>query len=332
MQRRVGIIILNYKTPDLVIDCLHSLKDQIEPGIEVVVVDNASNDGSPERIEEAITSNEWEPWARVLCSPVNRGFAAGNNLGIRAIDADVYILLNSDTIVLPNTVKELLLAMELRPNAGLIAPGCVAEDGSQELNTFRYIRPITDFIRSASTGPITRLLQRYTVHRWMTDAVAEPDWIGFACVLIRREVIEQVGLLDEGFFMYFEDVDYCRRARNAGWTILYWPKGSFIHLLGGSSQFSSEDGLQDRAPRYFYESRARYLAKHYGRMGLWAANFAWLLGRCISLPRERLGNKQPHHRRHEARDIWINALNPLRKSPMPLEDKRTNERVVESSQ
>ena len=326
MQRRIGIIILNYKTPGLVIDCLHSLKDQIEPGIEVVVVDNASNDGSAGRIEEHITSSEWQSWARVLCSPVNGGFAAGNNLGIRAIDADAYILLNSDTIVLPNTIRELLHAMELWPKAGLIGPGCVAQDGSKELSTFRFIRPITDFIQSASTGPISRLLGRYNVHFWTTDSAAEPDWIGFACVLIRREVIEQVGLLDEGFFMYFEDVDYCRRARNAGWTILHWPKGTIVHLLGGSSQFSSDGASRDRAPRYFYESRSRYFAKHYGRMGLLAANVAWLLGRCISLPRELLGNKQPHHRRNEARDIWINVLNPLRISPMPIEEEPTNER------
>jgi GT2 family glycosyltransferase len=321
MQKTAGIIILNYKTPELVVDCLDSLKDQIEPGISVIVVDNASNDGSVERIEEAIASNGWGGWARVLCSPVNGGFAAGNNLGIRAIDADAYILLNSDTIVLPNTVRELLNAMDLWPNAGLIGPGCVSPDGSKDMSTFHFIRPLTVFVRSASTGPISRLLRRYDTPFWTTDAPAEPDWVGFACVLIRREVIEQIGLLDDGFFMYFEDVDYCRRARDAGWTILYWPKGKIVHLLGGSSQFASGKALQKRAPRYFYEARSRYFAKHYGRGGLLFANFGWILGRCISLARELVGNKQPHHRKHEARDIWINFLNPLRVSPLPSEGK-----------
>jgi len=321
MRRRLGIIILNYKTPDLAIDCLHSLKEQIEPGIAVVVVDNASNDGSSKRIEEQITSNEWESWARVLCSSVNGGFAAGNNLGIQAIDADAYILLNADTIVLPNTTKELLHAMELRPDAGLIGPRCVSPDGNKALSTFQFIRPITDFIRSASTGPVSRLLRRYDVPFHTTDVAAEPDWVGFGCVLIRREVIEQVGLLDDGFFMYFEDVDYCHRVRNAGWTIMYWPKGGIVHLLGGSSGFTSEEALQNRAPRYFYESRARYFAKHYGRIGLLLANVAWLLGRCISLSRELLGNKQPHHRKNEACDIWINVLNPVRTSPIPTEGR-----------
>jgi GT2 family glycosyltransferase len=321
MRRKLGIIILNYKTPDLVIDCLHSLREQIEPGIEVVVVDNASNDGSAERIEEEIASNQWGSWVRVLCSPVNGGFSAGNNLGIRAIDADAYILLNSDTIVLPDTIRELLHAMELWPNAGLIGPGCVTQDGNKDQSTFQFIRPITDFIRSASTGPISRLLRRYDTPFLTTDSAAEPDWIGFACVLIRREVIEEVGLLDDGFFMYFEDVDYCHRARNAGWTILYWPRGKIVHLLGGSSEFASKKALQHRAPRYFYEARSRYFAKHYGRIGLLSANLAWLLGRCISLARERLGSKQPHHRKNEALDIWINVLNPFRTSPMPGKGK-----------
>lgn len=321
MQKTVGIVILNYKTPELVIDCLHSLKEQIEPGVTVLVVDNASNDGSADRMEEAIASNGWEGWARVLCSPVNGGFSAGNNLGIRAIDADAYVLLNSDTIVLPNTIRELLHAMELWPNAGLIGPGFVSPDGSKDLSTFQFIRPLTDFVRSASTGPISRLLHRYDTPFRTTDCPAEPDWIGFACVLIRREVIEQVGLLDDGFFMYFEDIDYCHRARNAGWTILYWPKGRVVHLLGGSSQFASEAALQTRAPRYFYESRSRYFAKHYGRGGLLLANFAWTLGRCISLTRELLGNKEPHHRENEARDIWINVWNPLRISPIPATGK-----------
>lgn len=321
MQKTVGIVILNYKTPDLVIDCLRSLKEQIGPGIEVIVVDNASNDGSATRIEEAIASNEWGRWARVLCSPVNGGFSAGNNLGIQAIDADAYILLNSDTIVLPNAIRELLHAMELWPNAGLIGPGCVSPDGNKDQSTFQFIRPVTDFIRSASTGPISRLLKRYDTPFLTTDSPAEPDWIGFACVLIRREVIEQVGLLDDGFFMYFEDVDYCRRVRNAGWTILYWPKGKIVHLLGGSSQFASQKASQTRPPRYFYEARARYFAKHYGRTGLLLANLAWLLGRSISLSRETLGNKQPHQRKNEARDIWINVLNPLQISPMPTKGK-----------
>lgn len=319
--RKVGIVILNYKTPDLVVDCLRSLQDQIEPGIEVVVVDNASDDGSVEKIEAAIDAHRWGSWGKVLSSPVNGGFAAGNNLGIRAIDADAYILLNSDTIVLPGSIAELLRAMDLWPGAGLIGPGFVGKDGSRDMSTFRLIRPMSELVRSASTGPISRLLARYDVPFQTADTVAEPDWIGFAGVLVRREVIDQVGLLDEGFFMYFEDTDYCRRVRNAGWTILYWPTATVVHMMGGSSKFSSEESSRRRAPRYFYESRSRYFAKHFGHAGLLFANLAWLAGRCVSLPRELLGNKSPHQREREARDNWINFLDPLRIPALPVNRK-----------
>lgn len=319
--KTVAIVILNYKTPDLVVDCLQSLEEQIEPGVDVIVVDNASNDGSAEKIEARIDAAHWGSWARVLRSPVNGGFAAGNNLGIRAIDADAYLLLNSDTIVRPGAIAELRRAMGLRPDAGLIGPGFVARDGSRDLSTFRTIRPLSEFVRSASTGPISRLLAKHDIHFRTADTVAEPDWIGFAGVLIRREVIARVGLLDEGFFMYFEDTDYCLRVREAGWTILYWPKATVVHLLGGSSEFSSESGLRDRAPRYFYESRSRFFAKHYGRSGLLLANLAWLLGRSISLPRELFGNKSTQQRKREGRDNWINFFDPLRNTALPAKGK-----------
>jgi len=141
----------------------------------------------------------------------------------------------------------------------------------------------------------------------------ESDWVGFASVLIRREVFDRVGLLDEGYFMYFEDADFCRRVRQAGWKVLYWPHAKVVHLLGGTSRVTEPSGLQRRAPRYYYEARARYFAKFYGRQGLWLANALWCLGRTLSLGRELLG-RQAAHRDHEAMDIWINALDPLRPS------------------
>lgn len=316
MKKKLSIIILNYKTPGLVVDCLNSLENQIEPGIDVVVVDNNSNDGSAERISEQIKLNNWGSWSRVLCSPVNGGFAAGNNFALKKIDADAYILLNSDTVVLPNAISELLHAMEENPKAGLIGPAIESQDGKRDMSTFHFIRPITEFINSAQTGPISKLLHRYNVTFPANESIIEPEWIGFACVLVRREVIEQVGLLDEGFFMYFEDVDYCHRVRNAGWSILYWPKSKIIHLLGGSSKVTTKSTLLKRAPRYYYEARSRYFAKHYGKIGLWLANFAWIFGRLISFLREKLFNKHPHHRENEARDIWINVLNPFQLSTM----------------
>ena len=99
----------------------------------------------------------------------------------------------------------------------------------------------------------------------ISDQPQGTPWISFACVMVRRQVIDQIGLLDDGYFMYVEDTDYCRRARAAGWEIWYWPASRVVHLRGGSSPVKSLTAKRGRRPRYYYASRSRYLAKFYGR-------------------------------------------------------------------
>jgi GT2 family glycosyltransferase len=248
----------------------------------------------------------------LLRSPINGGFASGNNFGIRSIRAEAYVLLNSDTIVQPGAMRGLRQAARARPDAGIIGPGLLDRSGDRDQSVFRAPAPAGELLRSAHTGILDRALPHLTPLLPESDEPIEADWLGFACVLIRREVIERVGPLDEGYFMYFEDIDYCRRVRAAGWKVLYWPEPKVVHLLGGSSNVTPEAAARRRAPRYYYEARARYFAKFYGRRGLWLANGFWYLGRCISLTREVLGNASPRHREREAFDIWTNALNPLR--------------------
>jgi GT2 family glycosyltransferase len=248
----------------------------------------------------------------VLRSPINGGFAFGNNLGIRSIDADAYVLLNSDTIVQSGAISGLRNAMRLRPDAGVIGPGLLNVDRQHDDSVFRAPRPIAEFLRLAHTGIFDKALPQLNPVLPESDQPIEADWLGFACVLIRREVIRRVGMLDDGYFMYFEDIDYCRRVREAGWKVLHWPAPKVVHLLGGSSNVTPEAAARRRAPRYYYEARARYFAKFYGRRGLWLANGFWYLGRCVSLAREVLGNARPRHREREALDIWTNALDPFR--------------------
>ncbi|HJW75160.1 MAG TPA: glycosyltransferase family 2 protein [Thermoleophilia bacterium] len=311
MIAELAVIVLNYRTPDMTIDCLASMDGEIEPGFRVVVVDNASGDGSAERLERAVVERGWSTWAAVLRSGVNGGFAAGNNLGIRSVDASAYLLLNSDTLVRPGALRELRDAMRVRPEAGIIGAGLLTAQGTPDQSFFRVTGPASELVRAAGTGPITRLLRRFDPILPPTEQPIEPGWVGFACVLIRREVLDAVGLLDHDYFMYFEDIDYCRRARQAGWKILYWPRAKVVHLLGGSSQVSSPADQRSRAPRYYYEARARYFAKFYGRHGLWLANALWHVGRLVAFPRELLG-RSASSREGEAVGIWTNALDPLR--------------------
>ncbi len=310
MTLDLAVIILNYRTAQLTNDCLASMEAEIEPGISVVVVDNASGDGSADAIERSIEDRGWSRWARVLRSPTNGGFAAGNNFGVRSVEAAAYLLLNSDTLVRPGAFRELLRAAALHPEAGIIGSGLLDSRGQPDSSFFRLIGPISELIRAAHTGPVSRLLQPFDPYIPPTEQPLEVAWLGFASVLIRREVFDAIGPLDEGFFMYFEDVDYCRRAREAGWHILYWPSSKVVHLLGGSSQVTAAEAQRRRGPRYYYEARARYFGKYYGRRGLWLANGLWYLGRAVALPRELLGRARAQ-REHEARDIWINAIDPL---------------------
>ena len=315
---RLAIIIVNYRTPKLVIDCLTSLQNEIEVDQDsVVVVDNASGDGSVEQIEQAITKNSWNQWVQIVPSPINGGFSAGNNLGIKAVIADAYLLLNSDTIVRPGAIKSLLEAMQAHPEAGLVSPRLEWSDSTPQISCFQYHSPFSELIASAATGPITKLLKNYDVPIPVSDTPIEPDWTSFACVLIRREVIEQIGLMDEGYFMYFDDIDYCRRARNAGWKILHYPQARVVHLRGGSGSVKADLAARKRPKFYLYASRSRYFAKFYGPFGLFLANLFWLTGRTISLARELVGNKKPHTCEYEAQDIWMNWYQPMKPSPLP---------------
>ncbi len=318
---RLAIIILNYRTPELTIDCLASLEGQLEADQEqAVVVDNDSGDDSADRIEVAIRQRGWSTWARVLRAPHNEGFAAGNNWAIRRTHAEFYLLLNSDTLVPSGTIRGLLKTAEEHPDAGLLGPSCEEGDGRWSPSCFRDFHPVSELVEAAATGPVTRLLSHYDVQVARMDQPQAVDWIGFACVLIRREVLQQVGMLDEGFFMYFEDADYCRRVRETGWRVMYWPQLRIVHLMGASSQISSRPAALKRRPRYYYAARTRYYWKHYGRMGLLSANLLWWLGRTISVSRELIGQKQPHIRPQEWRDIWTDFLRSFPTDGAPNEE------------
>ena len=315
MSTEIAIIIVNYRTAELTLDCLKSLEAEVGSSTRVVIVDNASGDGSAERIEQSIAQRGYS-WAELVRSPINGGFASGNNLGIRSVEAAAYLLLNSDTIVQPGALAGLRAALRARPDAGIIGPGLLNASGEHDDSVFRAPPPAAEFARAAQSGVIEWIFPQLKPSFPASLQPIEADWLGFACVLIRKEVIEQVGGLDEGYFMYFEDIDYCRRVRAAGWKVLCWPSAKVIHLLGGSSGVTTQSKLQKRGPRYYYEARARYFATYYGRTGLWRANGYWYLGRALAFAREVVGRSKATHREREALDIWINALTPMRESSM----------------
>ncbi len=300
-----AIIIINYRTPELVINCLNSLEDQIEhERWRVTVVDNCSQDNSLSLLKEAIDEKGWT-WVEIITTPYNGGFAYGNNFGIRYITADYYLLLNSDTIVRPYAIKLLLDAMQKYPKAGIVSPRLEWPDGTPQISCFRFHSPISELIASAGTGFITSLFNKYTIPLPLPEQPITPEWTSFACVLIRKEIFEEVGMLDEGYFMYFEDVDFCRRVTAKGWTILHCPSARVVHLRGYSSELKTQQREKKRLPAYYYQSRSRYYQQFFGKPGWLVANLCWMAGRSISKLREVFTRKDRTVVLHATRDIWI---------------------------
>ncbi len=293
-----AVIVLNYRTPALVIDCLRSLQGQAVPERhDVVVVDNCSPDDSADVIDAAIGSNGWRSWARVVRSDVNGGFAAGNNVGIRATDAEVRVLLNSDTIVRDGALRSLIDAAG--DGAGLVGPRLEWPDGERQISTFRFRTPLTELISAGRLGWLGRRLVGHVVAREVHRACDDLDWTSFACVAIRDDVTRSIGLLDERYFMYFEDMDFCRRAKAAGFRVAHEPGARVVHLRGGTSDVKKSTRERKRRPGYFYAARSHYFRVWYGRSGWLLANLLWTIGWLLAAARRRSRAVAC-----EWRDIW----------------------------
>lgn len=305
------VSIINYRTGDMTLACVRSvLADLGEIPARVVVVDNCSGDGSADQIEAWIAAQSPAVPVTLVRSETNSGFSGGHNQGMATAPAQFYLILNSDALIRPGFFAALLDAARAHPGAGLLAPQLEFDDGTRQVSCFRFPSPASELIRAAATGVITRLLARYAVPLAMPPAPEQIGWASFACILLRGDMVQAIGPMDEGYFLYFEDTEYCLRARRAGWRIAYIPKARAVHFRGGSAPVKALARERKRLPAYYYASRARFLHQAHGRAGLWAANLLWHLGRGIASARRLAGKAVPATNDREARDIWINAFNP----------------------
>lgn len=284
--------IVNYCTADLVIDCLRSLEITRNecPNLEAVVADNASPDGSGQKIADAIENNGWQDWARLKPMPRNGGFSYGNNGAIRDYLAqptppDYFWLLNSDTVVRSGAFGPLLAFMKKTPEAGIVGSRLEHMDGTPQHSAFRFPSATAEFEASANLGPISKILRHWQVAPPISDITQRYDWLSGASMLIRREVFEQAGLLDEGYFLYYEETDFCVRAGQCGWQCWYVPESRIVHLVGQSTGVTGAQERPKRRPSYWYESRRRYYAKHYGRLYGSLADLALAAGTLIWMAR-----------------------------------------------
>ncbi len=309
---RLAVSIINYRTFEMTLRCVQSVLDDIG-GIDarIVVVDNASGDGSAERLTEWRAAQPDDFPVELVLSPTNTGFSGGHNLGMGACAADFYLLLNSDAVLRPGFCKAILAAAEAHPEAGFLAPRLEYDDGTPQVSSFRFHSPLSELIRCARTAQVTRLLKSRDVSIGTDPGAQRIDWASFACILLRDAMVEALGPMDEGYFLYFEDAEYCLRGRRAGWSVVHVPQAVTVHYRGGSGPVKALAAARKPLPAYYYASRTRFLYQAHGMAGLWSANLLWYLGRAIAQLKRLGGKRVGPMPAGEARAIWTNAFDPL---------------------
>ena len=268
-QLDIAVVIVTYRTGELTVQSISSIQaERSSPGINVrvVVVDNASGDASI--VSRAIEANDWYSWVTLVTAPKNGGFAYGNNLGIERACTDsvpsyVY-LLNPDAQVRRGAIGTLARFLEARPDAGIAGSGIENADGTDWPIAFRFPNLLSELNSGLGFGPVSRLLQRWAVAQTMPRSPRQVDWICGASMMIRPNVLAAVGGFDENYFLYFEETDFCYRARRAGFATWYVPESRVMHIRGQSTSVTDLTIGPRRLPAYWFESRRRYFAMTFG--------------------------------------------------------------------
>ena len=274
----LSIITVSYNVRDLLQRCIASVEaalDQAGLQGEMLVVDNASTDGTLDMLEQYASPDR----VRVLASKENLGFTRGNNRAIGQAGGRYVMLLNPDTELQPDVLSTLIRYMDAHPDIGVVGPRLRYGDGSVQSSRRRFPTLLSLLIESTVLQRwLPNTVRDYYVADRPDDIVQEVDWLVGACLVVRREAIEHAGVLDERFFMYSEELDWCRRIKQAGWKIVYNPDAEVIHYEGRSS----EQNVLARHV-FFNNSKLKYTAKYHGRVAalvlrLWLVlNFLFLV-------------------------------------------------------
>ncbi len=266
----VTVVIVTYKTAKLTIDSLYSVNSERHSSpfnIQVVVVDNASGD-SPD-IQSSVDKNGWQDWVTVLTAPKNGGFAYGNNFAFKyALQkgrVDYFHLLNPDAQLHLNATNELVNFLKTHPAAGIAGSSITNHDGSLWPLAFRFPTIASELESNIQLGIITKLLKKWAVPLTMRqDRPSAIDWIAGASMMLSKELVETVNGFNERYFLYYEETDFCLRAKQAGFETWYVPSSKVMHIAGQSTKVTERDAKPKRLPSYVYESRKRYFIDNHG--------------------------------------------------------------------
>jgi N-acetylglucosaminyl-diphospho-decaprenol L-rhamnosyltransferase len=282
---RLWVVIVNYQTASLTLDGLASLVAEYQRGqqMRVVVVDNASGDDSLVVLQQELTALQNPDWIEVEAMPRNGGFAYGNNVVLRQAMAansppDYILLLNPDAAMREGAIAPLIQFLGDRPQVGLVGSRLEDPDGTPQTSAFRFPSIWSELDHGLRLGVVSRLIQH---RRLAMPIVMEPclsDWLAGASLMIRREVLSSAGLFDEDYFLYFEEVDFCHRAQQAGWECWYVPESRVVHLVGQSTGVTDTRRSPQRMPQYWFESRRRYFLKFHGAFYTALADLLWMTG------------------------------------------------------
>lgn len=256
----LSIVILNYRSKGLVKQCVKTIGLYApESSYEIIVVDNDSGDGTGAMLAERF------PEVRFIQAPANVGYAAGNNLGIRAARGRHIVIMNPDITVRPGALDAMVAYMDANPAVGILGPKLVHPDGSIDASCYRFPTYAIPIYRRTPLGrlaPGRQAVSRYLMEDYDHQATRDVDWLLGAVLMVRRGALDEVGLLDERYFLYFEDTDWCRRFWESGWRVVYYTGAEMVHYHERlSAQGSWITGPFRRSTRIHISSCIKYFRK-----------------------------------------------------------------------
>ena len=298
IEEAVAVVIVNYRTPALAAECLGALEQERSSfrKFEVVIVDGGSGDGSAQQLSGLVEQKKFAGWTSFLPLALNGGFAWANNQAmqrlLRADEPPSYIhVLNPDARIEAGGVRFLADYLNDHPRTGAVGSQLLSPDGSPADSAFNFPSIRGEFSRGARTAALDRLFRVPSIVVEAKEA-AEVDWTTGASVMFRSDALREVGLFDEGFFLYHEEVELMWRLRRAGWRIAVEPRSRVRHVGGAATGMHDRDAtpsLLPRRPRYWWRSRTRFLTLSRGSGFAALAFFAWLLGYLVWFLRRHLG-------------------------------------------
>jgi len=294
---RLLILLVNYHGYDLTVGCLKSLQPELEalPDAHVGLCDNGSGEKEVERLAAAV--EELGLTERVALTSIfpNRGFTGGNNEVLRKAlvspnPPEAVLLLNNDTLVPTGAIQTLVNFLEQHPDVAVCGSRLEYPDGESQRAARRTLTFASELEAYARIGAVSRLLSRWLIAPPEQNEPHACGWIPGAALMIRREVLEKVGLLDEDLYTYFDDVDYCLRAKRAGWPTWYVPESRIVHLVGQTTGITATNKRPQRRPSYWFWARRHYFLKNFGPWHATLADMAAIIGLCLWKLRSSAGN------------------------------------------